>query len=500
MTISTRGATSDARCLADVANALASLPDAAILNLLAGRSTQRDGLIATLHERQREVATTRHRWNAILCGRRSGKTVLDAAILAINLEACGFDEVCVYIARTREIARRLIWGKLKQVQREHGFDWTFNETTLEVRNKFGGYIAIVGADKEGETEKLRGLKLRVAILDEPATYAGLLARLVRDIIEPALGDLRGRIFATGTPGIIRAGWWHEVSTGAREQWHVYHWTVRDNPFFPDAEEWIAGILRENAWSENHPTFIREILGRWVHNVEDLVYRVQPANVVDALPDDYDRDQWRHVLAIDYGVTDSTAWVVLAWNPKPPKAPIARRAVYVIATEKRAGLAPSTVADITKAYCDTYKPEVTVGDSGGLGKAMIQEMNARFPGYPIIAADKTEKRAFIEHLNGDLMSCMLLFVRASCSALLAEAAVLPWKQQKIAIAGDVVTHEIADPGYEDHLCDALLYGWRWTLAHTTTPVELSPLPPTPFDLLRPGEWDGWAPSSKRDLLS
>jgi hypothetical protein len=305
---------------------------------------------------------------------------------------------------------------------------------------------------------------------------------------------------TGTPGIVCAGWWYEVSTGKRPKWAVYHWTVRENEHFPrDPEAWINETLTENGWSETHPTYVREVLGEWVHNVDDLVYRVREANIVDALPLDYDRVQWRHVLAIDYGVTDSTAWVVLAWNPRPPEAPLRRRPVYVIATEKRAGLAPSAVADITKAYWDTYRPEVCVGDSGGLGKAMIQEMNARYPGCPIIPAEKTEKRAFIEHLNGDLTSLMLLFVRASTSALLTEAAVLPWKQEKLAIAGDFTIREVADPGYEDHACDAMLYGWRWTLAHTIVPEDRPMLPDHPLDLLRESEWEGWAPSDVRDLF-
>lgn len=204
---------------------LSKLSDRELLAVLAARSAPVQKLLASLHPKQRDVLRSKARFIAARAGRRSGKTTLNGAVLAVNLEKCGFDEVCVYVARTREIARRLIWGKLKELHREHGFAWTFNEATLEVRNARGGYIAVVGADKIQEIEKLRGLKMRVAILDEPATYAHVIEPLVRDVIEPALGDLRGKLYATGTPGIVCAGWWFEVSTGKRAKWLVFHWTV-----------------------------------------------------------------------------------------------------------------------------------------------------------------------------------------------------------------------------------------------------------------------------------
>jgi len=216
--------------------------------------------VADLFPEQRAVVRDKSRFKAVTTSRRGGKTILLCALAAEALEASGPDEVTLYIAKTRSAARELIWGKLKALASTYSLPWTFNESTLRVETPRGGVLlvrAAEGSDPEDEREKLRGLKLRRALLDEPATYSGTLKVLLRDVIDPALGDLGGDVIISGTPGLVMAGTWFEISKGRISKWKTFHWTIRNNPFFKDAESYLASVLKDNGWTPDHPTYQRE---------------------------------------------------------------------------------------------------------------------------------------------------------------------------------------------------------------------------------------------------
>jgi hypothetical protein len=403
--------------------------------------------VAQLHPEQLRIAQSFARWKAVTTSRRWGKTVLLSALAAESLEESRHDETSVYIARTRGVAKELVWGKLHALDRQHGLGWTFQETTLRVESRRGGVLLVRGAEGGApgeELDKLRGPKMRRALVDEPATYARTLGMLLRDVLEPALGDLRGDCIVAGTPGIVCAGTWHELSTGARAKWSRWAGDIRGNPHFPDADEYLAGVCKENGWTEDHPTFQREYLGRWTVDEEAQVYRyLASRNDVHDVPG-YDRAEWVHTIGVDFGMVDSTAWVVLASHPH-------HREVYVVEAFKRAGLLPEQTSEITAGLVRAYDPHCLVGDSGGLGRPYVSHYNSRhYAGAQMVAAEKLEKRAHIELLNGDLRAPRLFILRPACDALVEEIVELPWADEQ-----RLRPH----PDYEDHLLDAMLYAWR-----------------------------------------
>lgn len=194
--------------------------------------------------------------------RRSGKTVLDTALAADSLEDSGHDEYTLYLARNRGVAKELFWPKIKGLHRQYNLPWHINETELRITTPRGGALLVKGAeggDPEEEMEKLRGLKLRRVLCDEPSTYAHTLRKLLKDVIEPGLGDLRGDCIVNGTPGIVCSGAWHEISTGilppgdkrppsALGKWTRWHWDIRQNPFFKESELYLQEVLAENGWT------------------------------------------------------------------------------------------------------------------------------------------------------------------------------------------------------------------------------------------------------------
>jgi hypothetical protein len=420
--------------------------------------------IQALHPLQREVALSSARWKAVTTARRSGKTVLDTALAADALEESDHDEATLYIARNRGVAKKLFWPKIRGLQRHYKLAWHPNETELSITTERGGILYVVGAeggDPEEEMEKLRGLKMRRVICDEPGTYAYTLRRLLKDIIEPGLGDLRGDCIVNGTPGIVCTGAWHEISTGilpkgdkrpakSLEKWRRWQWDIRNNPFFRDSAQYLADVLEENGWDEEEPTFQREYLGRWVVDPSAQVYRYAASrNAVTEVPG-YDVHSWVHTVGTDFGVNDSSAWAVLASHPH-------KRDIYVIESIARKGLLPEKAAELTRSLVNKYRPHALVGDSGGLGKPYVMAYNERFDaGIRMEPAEKTEKRANIELINGDFTSGRLKMLMPACMDLGGQLENLPWHKED---------REHEHPGYANDRADAMNYGWRAHRAFT-----------------------------------
>lgn len=428
---------------------------------------------------QQTVATVAlGRFKALCCGRRAGKTVLLASLAATGLEDCEDDETVVYIARTRQVAKGLMWGKLQALARQHNLPWKFNGAELKVYTPSGGTLWLMGADKPAEIEKARGLKMRLFLADEPATYPHVLETLMRDIVEPALGDVRGQAVIAGTPGRVCAGYWWEICNGKRPKWRGWNWTILDNPHFPDAEGYLAEVLADNGWDEDNSTYQREYLGRWFQDDEALVYRVLPErNVIQTLPDHYSLREWVHSIGVDYGLRDETAWTVMASHPH-------EREAYTLYSAKEAGLLQDDAADRTRGLVDHYDPDVLVGDAGGLGAPYIEAYNRRFPvGLRQANADKQGKRAHVDILNNELRAGRHQIVEPDCGPLLSEVYVIPWNEKRTE----------ADKRFANHCSDSWLYGFTSHSAYTHGAPDSAP------DLRDPEVWAEWQEAKEVEEL-
>lgn len=401
-----------------------------------------------LFAKQREVLASRSLRKAVRCSRRSGKTVTASAALCDDLDQAGFDEGVFYAAKTRDVAERLVWGKLSAIAANVP-GWQLSQSKLQIRNERGGYIQLVGLDKPAEIEKLRGPKMRAFHGDEPATYASLLRPLLDEIVEPALGDVRGSITFYGTPGPTLSGYWYEISSGIGDAWTLHNWTLRDNPHFRDADGYLAELLKKKGWDEFNPTYRREYMGEWCDDASARVYQYRPGteyNDAGSIPQDYNED-WIHTIGCDFGVTDQTAFEVLASHPHDKTA-------YVIHDFAQSGLIIDDAADILLSLVRQYKPQILVGDGGGMGKSYIDFWNERRSdkvGMAMIPAQKREKRAQMDIINSDFRTRKLRLCQPACKALAAELQALPWE--------DVETKLREHPLHDNHRSDALLYAHR-----------------------------------------
>jgi hypothetical protein len=441
--------------------------------------------IKGLHRSQRDFVMSTEKRRAALCSRRAGKTFgLCAWLLQGAEEAPG--EVSVYIALSRNNARMAAWKTFEILNQRHKLGLKFSEkdNQLWVKCKNGHAIWLAGCKDAAEVEKFRGNFYKRVVIDEAASYGDYLETLIEDVLDPALVDLDGDLALIGTPGALPRGYFFEVTAGdkygeiPRAQWPTFNWNLLKNPYIPrmktpEAEQdefeaseepdyvnlrgkkWLEEKKLRNGWDDDHPTYQREYLGRWVRDEGALVYPFDGMrNAFYDLPEG--PGTWRYGLGIDCGYEDSSAFVVVAYRIGFPE-------LYVVHAEKRKKLIPSAMAAHVERLKKTYKFSQMVIDSGGLGKAYQMEMTNRY-GMFCEPAKKNNKRAYIEVIRGELLSGMVKVHPQGGACLIEEWSRLIWNEDRDAPSED----------YEDHASDGALYILRAIITSYRPDVERTAL--------------------------
>ena len=220
--------------------------------------------------------------------------------------------------------------------------------------------------------------------------------------------------------------------------------IDDNPSL-DAENYRANLANLDA-----ATRAQLEKGVWVRDAEGLVYHFDEGrNLINEAPHCPHK-----VLALDFGVTDPTAFTLLGWRDHDPT-------VYVLGSWKLAGLAPSEAAERIQGIAQQHDLMGIVGDIGGLGKAFQAEFQRRFH-TPLEPAQKNDKLGYISLFNGDLEKGRIKVVRGMCEQLVSEWQELPWHESRQREMG----------GFDNHCADSTLYGWRKCMAFVERPRPAS----------------------------
>ena len=408
-----------------------------------------EGLIRSLHPAQREFFNSSGRKRLARCSRRAGKTYL--ACVGLIHAAVSRDRLLVpYITLSIKNARRIVWNTLQEIERDWGLGMEFLENQLTVRFSNASQIIMGGCQDSSEIEKFRGPRYSLCVIDEcQSIKTSILETLVGDILEPASLDLDGSIWMFGTPAAGSAGYFFDADQMIRSSWERHHWTLRDNPYLPGAEQWLERKREENGWDVEDATYRREYLGEWVRDEDSLVYNFSRGrNLVEALPG----GDWQYSLGVDLGFVDATAFVVVAWSREHPET-------YVVRVEKYTGLVSEDIAKKVNYLDAEYGGFLrVVADTGGLGKMVVEEISRRHS-LKIYPAQKREKHAHIKLLNSDLKKGKLLFVEGSeTKELVDELELLEWDNIE-----RYKNKFVERQDQENHATDAMLYVWRESLA-------------------------------------
>jgi hypothetical protein len=376
-------------------------------------------------------------------------------IAADAIETCRNEPgvTCLYITITKQAARNIIWADVLQIIEAYNLECKIDNTRLTVTFPNRSKFVIEGAKDRTEIEKYRGWKLRKCYIDEAQSFRSYIEDLVNDVVTPALRDLKGELYITGTPGPVKAGYFYKVTHS--DFWHNVGWTAFDNPHMhlPPEKDLNQTLTEERTMkgiAENDPSYQRETYGVWIEDLDSLVFKFnRDKNKYTTLPifnEHGEKYTYDYIFGIDIGYNDSDAIAVLAYNYEEKK-------VFLVDEYVKAKQTISSLVSEIKRLQNHYNPVKMVMDAGALGKKIQEEILSRH-GINLIAAEKTRKVEFIELLNDDLRTEK--FKAFQGSVFEDDCMLVQWdKESKIR---NPERPKISDT-YHSDICDAVLYAWR-----------------------------------------
>lgn len=451
--------------------------------------------IEDCHPKQRAFAEDRSKRKCALTSRRGGKSHVIGCWLLEGGEDCPRGK-SLFIALTRGKAKSILWDDCLSGLNEKyhlGLRLKHDEGQLYVFMPNGHRIWLLGIDNQSEVDKVRGERLRRAVIDEAQAFGSYLDVLIEEAIEPALMDLQGELALTGTPSPLAAGYFWAATTGGDPtiaRWPTHHWTVLDNVYLPHARAWLEETKTRNNWDDTHPRYRREFLGEWTEDIGSLVYPLTGENSWSPdgeLPFGLPPGEYSYGLGVDLGFSlHSTAFVLIAIRRGTGQ-------VFVLSAYTRSRLIPTALAAHVQGVREMVQKEAgvtgssvsvvglrVVVDEGALGKGYAEQM--RVMGVACEPAQKTEKRAYQEYVRGLVLTghrpergedglflggSGLLIDFAKCRELISECSKLQFDEE----TGQ------EDERYVRHCADAMLYIVR-AMQPTYEPKENEPKPGSP----------------------
>jgi len=458
----------------------------AIIAQRARRQTRAQELLGACFPEQRAFLLDPARLKAEFCTRRAGKSFAIGLYLFLAASSHPFSS-SLYLGLTRATATGIMNKDILRPINERfrlGAKWKEHHSRWELPN--GSYIYLRGADANAyEIAKVLGQKYRVAVLDEASKYRYVVRDMVYGSLLPAMGDDLGTVILSGVPSNITTGLFYDVTTGKEPGWSVHRWTWKDNVFKRmNVQRAHDELVAANPAIVETPLYKQEWLGQWVVDTSALVYKYrEDLNTVAALPRPKSEYTWG--LCIDLGYTAPTALAILAYHPNDP-------CLYVVEAIKRAGLIISDVAEIVRGLWSAphmglsgpYPFAFMVADAADLQG--VEEMRQRHH-LPLEAAKKQGKHGVITVLNSDLQTGRVKVLPAAM-AVTEEWGALIWDERKLAA---MPPRWEEDARFDNHLSDAVLYGWRRARSYDAEPAP-SPAPERSSE--------AWAAQHLEDLLA
>lgn len=216
----------------------------------------------SLHKTQSIVASDRHRFRVVCCGRRWGKSTL-AVLEMVGKAVAKSDTRVAYIANTYAQARDISWELLKDICRP--VIHKINESRLEISvyTLDGGTSTITLKGWES-VEMLRGMKFHLLVLDEVSTMRNFWLHW-QEVLRPTLTDYKGEALFISTPkGFNHFFDLHNLQEEDSD-FKSFHFSTYDNPHIPvDEIDKAKKELTEDRFAQEYLADFRK--------TEGLVYK------------------------------------------------------------------------------------------------------------------------------------------------------------------------------------------------------------------------------------
>lgn len=402
----------------------------------------RFGPSAESFPQQRDAARSRAPYEAWQVSRRGGKTT--TVMLIFHEDGSTHpDAQYIYLAKTAKSAKHITWGMAKRFARSYGLKWESNVADQTFTQPNGARLVISGADNPQLTDLFHGGRNRGVFLDEVPFWANVdVGAFIEEVLSPTLADENGILRLMSRPGYRKAGYFWDACAGKLPGWGVRKWGWEDNHHVADAvRAYLAQRIESNPDIVETPAYRRNWLNEWVEDSSALAYRfdAERCGVAEWELDPGDRV----VLGLDLGWLDASAFSVITWSDRHP---------YVVELESHAQteMLLEAVAARCRMYLETYPGIVMVGDPSR--RQAFEELRKRY-NLPILPAEKTEKRHWMEQINSDYAVGNIKIKSPGTSAHVAEMDRLTVTR---APGGSVrETH-----GQPNDCCDAFLYAYRY----------------------------------------
>lgn len=380
---------------------------------------------AILHPAQSQIASDRHRFRVVNCGRRFGKTLLSCwEMFAVAVSKK--DARIAYVAPTYQQARDIAWAELKKITHDVQ-SGTPNESRLEVRVKTSqGGESLISLRGWESIETLRGQAYDFIVLDEVSSYRNFWENW-QEVIRPTLTDRKGEALFISTP----KGFNHFYDLYNLEQkdedFRSFHFTTYDNPHIPVDE---IGKAKKELTEDR---FAQEYLADF-RKTEGLVYK------------EFSRD--RHIFhgdvarqvkvfgGLDFGTTNPAAAIRVIKDED--------RRYFVYEDLYKRGMTDSAVAD----YVAALQWEECYADPES--KSGITELEQRGVNVRQVIKNADSIRNGINVIR-ELFKANRLFIHESCRNLIWELETYAYPEKK-----PLKNDEEKPIKENDHALDALRY--------------------------------------------
>jgi len=411
--------------------------------LLAAQS-KRFAIERFCFKEQLEFIRDQTRFKTAVCSRRAGKTVACAAHLIHEaLQRPRINNL--YVTLSRLNAKRILWRDLLDINRVYELRGEPNETELVLRFPNGSSVFLAGANDKSEIEKFRGQAFRLVYLDECQSFPAFIEELVDQVLAKALFDYDGTLCLIGTPGPVPVGYFYSCSTSSA--WSHHSWTMFQNPHLErksgkKPEELVALDCARMGVTLDHPKIQRECFGKWVHDLDSLVFRYEEAkNDYANLPQR--SFAWNYVYGVDLGFDDSDAIAILGWQEYS-------NTLYLIHEDIRAKQGITELSQRLEELLKIYPAHKIMIDAGALGKKIAHEIQTRHS-IPVHPAEKTRKLEYIELLNDAMRTRRFMAKRGSRFA--TDCKMVEWDPDVYPPRSKISER------FHSDICDATLYAYR-----------------------------------------
>ena len=364
------------------------------------------------------------RWNFKVGATRSGKTYVDIRhIIPRQIRArSGLPGLTCIMGVTEGSIERNVLAPMREI---FGSDMVHRIGSRNICMLFNEAVFVLGAERAGQTAKLRGTSLKYVYGDEVAEWSREVFELLKSRLDKPYSRFDGTCNPKGP-----SHWLKSFLDNSNSFVQYYH--IDDNSFID--KDFAAELKGEYQGSMYYGRYIE---GRWTA-ADGLVYpQFNSENIVEEVQQIYER----YVVSVDYGIQNATVMLLFGYS----------KGGWTVIDEfyysgRETGLS-RTDEDYYEVLCKLSErnkaaPECVIVDPSASSFIQLIRRKGRF----------AVKRADNDVMNGirntaSALNKKLVVIHKNCRHLINEIMQYSWE----------TGNENERPSKKnDHACDALRY--------------------------------------------